>query len=288
VPIVVGWIRPTLIVPAAVLGGLSPSELEAVLAHELAHIRRHDYLVNLLQSAVETLLFYHPGVWWTSHVVRVEREHCCDDLAVKACGDAVLYARAMTAIELMRHDPAGSMAMAVTGSALRASAAARRPRAGTPLADGWSRSHGVDGVRRRAPAGPRVPLPSLAGEEMAARQSSAPQPATQSTPPVDEDAARPSLSHPIHRVAAATPPSETYAATIAVDRARSKRHVPRISVRRNDQAAVEQTLANRQGAGGAAQARDAVDAARPDAEIQRQRQTSRVVAQEGMRQALRC
>ena len=82
VPIVVGWIKPTLLVPAAVLGGLAPSELEAVLAHELAHIRRHDYLVNLLQSAVETLLFYHPGVWWVSHVVRVEREHCCDDLAV--------------------------------------------------------------------------------------------------------------------------------------------------------------------------------------------------------------
>ncbi len=120
VPIVVGWIKPTLIVPAAVLGGLAPSELEAVLAHELAHIRRHDYLVNLLQSAVETLLFYHPGVWWVSHVVRVEREHCCDDLAVKACGDAVLYARALTAIELMRHDPAGSMAMAVTGSPLLA------------------------------------------------------------------------------------------------------------------------------------------------------------------------
>jgi beta-lactamase regulating signal transducer with metallopeptidase domain len=119
VPVVVGWLRPVLIVPAAVLGGLSPQQLEAVLAHELAHIRRHDYLVNLLQSAVETLLFYHPAVWWVSHTVRVEREHCCDDLAVVACGDAVLYARALTAIETMRHEEMG-VAMAMTGSPLLA------------------------------------------------------------------------------------------------------------------------------------------------------------------------
>ena len=119
VPIVVGWLKPTLLVPTAALGGLSPMELEAVLAHELAHIRRHDYLVNLLQAAVETLLFYHPGVWWVSHVVRTEREHCCDDLAVAACGDAVLYARALTAIETLRHDSPG-MAMAVSGSPLLA------------------------------------------------------------------------------------------------------------------------------------------------------------------------
>ena len=119
VPVVVGWLRPVLIVPAAVVGGLSPQQLEAVLAHELAHIRRHDYLVNLLQSAVETLLFYHPAVWWVSRTVRVEREHCCDDLAVMACGDAVLYARALTALETMRHHEMG-VAMAVTGSPLLA------------------------------------------------------------------------------------------------------------------------------------------------------------------------
>ncbi len=117
VPVVVGWLRPVLIVPTAVLGGLSPQQIEAVIAHELAHIRRHDYLVNLLQSAVETLLFYHPAVWWVSRSVRVEREHCCDDLAVVACGDAVLYARALTAIETMRYEEMG-VAMAVTGSPL--------------------------------------------------------------------------------------------------------------------------------------------------------------------------
>ncbi len=119
IPVVVGWLRPVLLVPTAVIGGLPSHQLEAIIAHELAHIRRHDYLVNLLQSAVETLLFYHPAVWWVSSAVRAEREHCCDDLAVVACGDAVLYARALTAIETLRHEEMG-VAMAVTGSPLLA------------------------------------------------------------------------------------------------------------------------------------------------------------------------
>ena len=70
-----------------------------VLAHELAHIRRHDFLVNLLQTVVETLLFYHPAVWWMSRRVRVEREHCCDDLAVAVCGEPARYARALARLE---------------------------------------------------------------------------------------------------------------------------------------------------------------------------------------------
>ena len=64
VPTVVGWLRPVILLPASALAGLSPAQLEAVIAHELAHVRRHDYLVNLLQTVVETLLFYHPAVWW--------------------------------------------------------------------------------------------------------------------------------------------------------------------------------------------------------------------------------
>jgi beta-lactamase regulating signal transducer with metallopeptidase domain len=75
--------------------GLTIEQLEAVLAHELAHIRRHDYLVNILQMIVETLLFYHPAVWWVSNRLRIERELCCDDEAVRACGDATVYARAL-------------------------------------------------------------------------------------------------------------------------------------------------------------------------------------------------
>lgn len=102
VPAVVGWLKPVILVPASAFAGLTPQQLEAVLAHELAHVRRHDYLVNLLQAAVETLLFYHPAVWWVSRQVRQERECCCDDLAVAVCGDRLGYARALAALETLR------------------------------------------------------------------------------------------------------------------------------------------------------------------------------------------
>src|SRR5258708_30281871 len=101
-PSVVGWLRPVILLPAATLAGLTPDQLEAVLAHELAHISRHDYLVNLLQTVAETLLFYHPAVWWISGRVRDERELCCDDLAIGCCGNALCYARALTELEKLR------------------------------------------------------------------------------------------------------------------------------------------------------------------------------------------
>jgi beta-lactamase regulating signal transducer with metallopeptidase domain len=102
VPAVVGWFRPVILLPASVITGLPAAHLDAVLAHELAHIRRHDYLVNALQSIVETLLFYHPAVWWCSRQIRIEREHCCDDLVVEACGDRVGYAAALAQLEELR------------------------------------------------------------------------------------------------------------------------------------------------------------------------------------------
>src|SRR4029450_6701742 len=80
VPAVVGWLRPVILLPAAVLVGLTPQQLESLLAHELAHVRRHDYFVNILQMIVETFLFYHPVVWWVSSRIRYERECCGDDL----------------------------------------------------------------------------------------------------------------------------------------------------------------------------------------------------------------
>jgi len=104
-PSLVGWLQPVILLPAAALAGLTPQQLEAVLAHELAHIRRHDYLVNWMQMLVETLLFYHPAVWWISSRVRHERELCCDDLAVSACEGALCYARALTTLEKMRAKP---------------------------------------------------------------------------------------------------------------------------------------------------------------------------------------
>ncbi|PYS80516.1 MAG: hypothetical protein DMF67_20090 [Acidobacteria bacterium] len=97
-PTVVGHLRPIILIPASALTGLTPRQLEAVLAHELAHIRRYDYLVNLLQAAAEVLLFYHPAAWWLSRRLRVEREHACDDAAVESlAGDVLLYARALAA-----------------------------------------------------------------------------------------------------------------------------------------------------------------------------------------------
>jgi bla regulator protein blaR1 len=117
VPTVVGWLKPAILLPASTLAGLTPQQLEAVLAHELAHIRRHDYLVNLFQTVVETLLFYHPAVWWVSRQVRDERENCCDDVAVAACGDALLYARALCELEELRA-ATPRLAMAANGGSL--------------------------------------------------------------------------------------------------------------------------------------------------------------------------
>lgn len=94
VPVVIGWIAPTIVLPVAALSGLSGAQVEALLAHELAHIRRHDYFVNLVQSVLEVALFYHPAVWWLSRQVRAERERCCDDLAVGVC-DRLVYASAL-------------------------------------------------------------------------------------------------------------------------------------------------------------------------------------------------
>ena len=82
VPTVIGYLRPMVLLPAVPLTGLSIQEIEFLLAHELAHIRRHDYLHNLVQGVIETLLFYHPAMWWVSSCVRRERENCCDDLVV--------------------------------------------------------------------------------------------------------------------------------------------------------------------------------------------------------------
>ena len=101
-PATLGWLRPLILLPPATAMGLTPQQLEAVLAHELAHIRRHDFAVNVAQMVAETVLFYHPAVWWVSKRIRFERELCCDDAAVQVCGDAFGYARALTTLAKMR------------------------------------------------------------------------------------------------------------------------------------------------------------------------------------------
>ncbi|GAB2571399.1 M56 family metallopeptidase [Spirosoma areae] len=118
VPMVVGVLKPVLLLPIGLATSLSMREIEAVLAHELAHIKRHDYAVNLLQSVVEVLYFFHPALWWLSARVREEREHCCDDLAVQVCGgDGHILAQALARVEELRlaqmdQTPALAMAFA--------------------------------------------------------------------------------------------------------------------------------------------------------------------------------
>ena len=116
-PAVVGWIRPVVLIPLSAMAGLSVEQLEAILAHELAHIKRYDALVNFFQIAMETVLFYHPAVWWVNRVIRAERENCCDDIAVAVCGDASEYARALAT---MGGAQAPIWAMAANGGALKA------------------------------------------------------------------------------------------------------------------------------------------------------------------------
>jgi beta-lactamase regulating signal transducer with metallopeptidase domain len=120
VPLVIGWIAPAVILPASAILHLRPEALEAILAHELAHIRRYDYIVNLVQSIVEVLFFYHPATWWLSSQIRELREHCCDDVAVKLCSSPVAYANALANLETLREGLAipPQLAPAANGASL--------------------------------------------------------------------------------------------------------------------------------------------------------------------------
>jgi beta-lactamase regulating signal transducer with metallopeptidase domain len=104
-PVVVGWIRPVVLLPVSALTGLDETQLQAVIAHELAHIQRLDAFVNVFQIAVESLLFYHPAVWWLGKRIREERENCCDDAAVVVCGSPVTYAHALARMAESRVAP---------------------------------------------------------------------------------------------------------------------------------------------------------------------------------------
>ncbi|MEZ4826816.1 MAG: M56 family metallopeptidase [Bacteroidia bacterium] len=99
VPMVIGHLKPVILVPAGMLNGISPAQLEAIIVHELAHIRRNDFLINLLISAAEAVLFYHPAYWWIAAHIQEEREHCCDDMVIKYCGDPLSYAKVLADLE---------------------------------------------------------------------------------------------------------------------------------------------------------------------------------------------
>ena len=114
-PFAIGIVRSLIILPASALMALSPEQLEAVLAHELAHVRRADYLWNLIQTTVETLFFFHPAVWWLGRRLRQQRELCCDDVAIQSCADPLIYATALLRLEERRRQHL-SLAMALDGN----------------------------------------------------------------------------------------------------------------------------------------------------------------------------
>ena len=102
IPTVAGWFRPVVLLPKGVSEQIGRPMLDALVAHELAHIRRHDSAMNLFQTVIEDLLFFHPAMWWVTKSVRAEREACCDDDAVAVCGDTLVYVRALSQAEQFR------------------------------------------------------------------------------------------------------------------------------------------------------------------------------------------
>ncbi|MCE7063063.1 M56 family metallopeptidase [Dyadobacter sp. CY343] len=111
-PMVIGTLSPVILVPIGFLSGFSTSQVEAILAHELAHIKRNDYLINLFQSFVEVIFFFHPAIWWLSDRIRAEREHCCDDIALAVCGDKMSLVHALVKVAEWQTAPRVAMAFA--------------------------------------------------------------------------------------------------------------------------------------------------------------------------------
>lgn len=102
VPVMIGFFKPVILLPVALFTNLQPDQVEAILLHELAHIKRNDYLLNIFQTIVETTLFFNPFIWWISKNIRLEREHCCDDLVIARMDQPLGYAKALVALEEYR------------------------------------------------------------------------------------------------------------------------------------------------------------------------------------------
>lgn len=98
-PMLIGWIRPVILFPVAMVNILTIEETEAILAHELAHLKRHDWILNIIQSLIEILFYYHPAVWWLSGKVRESREECCDDLVMAHGYSPVFYAKVLLRVK---------------------------------------------------------------------------------------------------------------------------------------------------------------------------------------------
>lgn len=113
VPMMLGILKPVILLPVATINHLSIDQLEAILVHELAHIKRQDFLFNIFQTIVETVLFFNPFIWLISSIIRKERENCCDDMVVASTTDPMPYARALAILETNRYE--ANLGLAVTG-----------------------------------------------------------------------------------------------------------------------------------------------------------------------------
>ena len=102
-PVVVGYLKPMILFPIGAINRLNPQEVEAILAHEIAHVMRHDYVFNIIQSVIEALLYFNPAVWWISANIRAERENCCDDVAIQLCGNSMAYAKSLVVVQEMQY-----------------------------------------------------------------------------------------------------------------------------------------------------------------------------------------
>jgi bla regulator protein BlaR1 len=115
VPLVIGFFKPVVLFPISLATQLDPKQVEAILIHELSHIRRNDYLINLVKTFIETILFFNPFVWLTTKLIHIEREHACDDLVVKATGTPLTYAHALLKLELLKDKRTPALSLAATG-----------------------------------------------------------------------------------------------------------------------------------------------------------------------------
>jgi len=114
-PMVIGYLKPVILFPIGLVNNLSTSEIECIIAHELAHVKRHDFILNLFQMVTESLFYYHPGIWFISSCINSERENCCDDMAIACCGSNISYARTLVKLQELRQVDLPRAAFALSG-----------------------------------------------------------------------------------------------------------------------------------------------------------------------------
>ena len=114
VPVAVGYLKPMILLPLGMLNGLPADQVEAIIIHELVHIKRYDFVLNLIQIFIETILFYHPAAWWISSIIKNERENCCDDITLNLCGGSLVYFKALFNLQQICSEE-NSLALAAVG-----------------------------------------------------------------------------------------------------------------------------------------------------------------------------